>query len=464
MARRQGGTLGTFTPLSTPNAPTGLSVSTSIGSASVSFTAPTDTGDGAITSYIVTAINESTGASTGATGSASPITISTGGGTFKIRAQAVNDFGPGRLTEFSTGNAVYSGAELWSWGENTQGQLGLGNRTNRSSPVQVGVLTDWLTISANKDSGNYTSASVKTDGSLWTWGGNNDGVLGLGTSTVNPRSVPAQVGTLTNWSDVSISRHMLAVKTDGTLWAWGVNNQGPLGQNNTISRSSPVQVGALTDWEKVATPFFASLAIKTDGTLWSWGFNVHGALGVGDTVTRSSPVQVGALTNWSSVSGGGYAAVATKTEGTLFSWGRNNYGQLGDGTVISRSSPVQVGSLTTWAKADVGVFAGMAVKTDGTLWAWGFGVSGTLGTNNTISRSSPVQVGALTTWSSVSTNLHTLALRTDGTLWAWGDGGDGRLGDGTVVNKSSPVQIGSGTTWYSVAAGRNHSLATTVVL
>jgi hypothetical protein len=124
MARRQGGTLGTFTPLSTPNAPTGLSVSTSIGSASVSFTAPTDTGDGAVTSYIVTAIDESTGASSGATGSASPITISPGGGTFKIRAQAVNGFGPGRLTEFSTGNAVFSGAELYAWGANSYGRIG----------------------------------------------------------------------------------------------------------------------------------------------------------------------------------------------------------------------------------------------------------------------------------------------------------------------------------------------------
>jgi hypothetical protein len=122
MASRQGGTLSGFTPLSTPNAPTDLSVSTSIGSASVSFTAPTDTGDGAVTSYIVTAIDESTGASAGATGSASPITISPGGGTFKIRAQAVNGFGPGRLTEFSTGNAVFSGAELYAWGSNTDGQ------------------------------------------------------------------------------------------------------------------------------------------------------------------------------------------------------------------------------------------------------------------------------------------------------------------------------------------------------
>jgi hypothetical protein len=147
MASRQGGTLSGFTPLSTPNAPTGLSVSTSIGSASVSFTAPTDTGDAAVTSYIVTAIDESTGASAGATGSASPITISPGGGTFKIRAQAVNGFGPGRLTEFSTGNAVFSGAELYAWGSNTAGQIGDGTTDGKSSPVQVGALINWSQVS-----------------------------------------------------------------------------------------------------------------------------------------------------------------------------------------------------------------------------------------------------------------------------------------------------------------------------
>jgi hypothetical protein len=283
MARRQGGTLGGFTPLSTPNAPTGLSVSTSIGSASVSFTAPTDTGDGAVTSYIVTAIDESTGASTGATGSASPITVSPGGGTFKIRAQAVNGFGPGRLTEFDTGNEIYSGAGLYAWGSGGSGRLGDDTTVSKSSPIQVGALTSWSQVS----SGSGHTASVKTDGTLWTWGAASDGKLGHDDSIF--RSSPVQVGALTNWSQASASTAITAcVKTDGTLWTWGDGQQGKLGHNNTISLSSPVQVGALTDWAQVSASD-GGACVKTDGTLWTWGRNTWGQLGHNDIAYLSSP-------------------------------------------------------------------------------------------------------------------------------------------------------------------------------
>ena len=249
MARRQGGTLGGFTPLSTPNAPTGLSVSAGIGSASVSFTAPTDTGDGAVTSYIVTAVNESTGVSSGATGSASPITVSPGGGTFKIRAQAVNGFGPGRLTEFSTGNAIFSGTELYAWGRNNNGQLGDDTIVDRSSPVQIGALTNWYQVSASAG-GTHTTAT-KTDGTLWTWGLNSSGQLGDG--TVISKSSPVQVGVLTNWAQVSAGNAFVSsVKTDGTLWTWGIGSFGRLGDGTSTNKSSPVQVGALTNWVQVS--------------------------------------------------------------------------------------------------------------------------------------------------------------------------------------------------------------------
>ena len=149
MARTPGGTLSAFTLLSTPDEPTITSITTSIGSASVAFTAPTDVGDAAVSSYVVTAVDESTGASTGATGSASPITVTPpAGGTFKIRMQALNAYGPGRLTEYDTGNVIYSGAELYAWGANNDGQLGVGTAASGSSPVQVGALTDWAQASA----------------------------------------------------------------------------------------------------------------------------------------------------------------------------------------------------------------------------------------------------------------------------------------------------------------------------
>ena len=474
MARRQGGTLGTFTPLSTPNAPTGLSVSTSIGSASVSFTAPTDTGDGAITSYIVTAIDESTGVSTGATGSASPITVSPGSGTFKIRAQAVNNFGPGRLTEFDTGNVIeYGGLELWTWGDNSSGQQGTNNTISRSSPVQVGALTTWRSIAT----GQAASAAITSAGTLFTWGNNATfGALGLGDKIL--RSSPVQVGALTNWYLVAIggqNNSMGAIKTDGTLWTWGEDGNGKLGQNtNGVDRSSPVQVGALTDWATVSVGTNFCVALKTNGTLWSWGSNAKGQLGqsIASTVAKSSPTQVGALTNWAVISAGGDHVLASTTSNTLYAWGDGDFGELGGGNVIKRSSPVQVGALTNWSQPSAGRYHSAAIKTDGTLWTWGSNTfaspDGRLGDGTVINRSSPVQVGALTTWYQVSAgSYNTRAIKTDGTFWIWGRNGEGALAQGTTgsaTNRSSPVQVGALTDWYLLPPNGGGENGTTLAL
>ena len=184
---------------------------------------------------------------------------------------------------------------LYSWGRNAIGQLGLGNITYYSSPKQVGTLTTWSDITA----GGQSTAVIKTDGTLWAWGYNGFGQLGLG-NTVD-KSSPSQVGALTTWYSISSgSQFMAAIKTDGTLWSWGRNaTYGSLGLGDTVNRSSPVQVGALTTWYKVAAGYRFTIAVKTDGTLWSWGLNSQGQLGYGGySISRSSPVQVGALTTW----------------------------------------------------------------------------------------------------------------------------------------------------------------------
>jgi alpha-tubulin suppressor-like RCC1 family protein len=259
---------------------------------------------------------------------------------------------------------VKTNGTLWSWGENGYGELGFGNLTSYSSPKQIGSLTNWATVS----SGTYYSVgAIKTDGSLWTWGRNQNGVLGNGETGPVGRSSPAQVGSLYNWSSVNVGTyHMVAIKTDGTLWAWGSNYYGIRGLGDTIIRSTPVQVGALTDWSSnmQIVNGYAALAVKTDGTLWTWGQNNNGQLGLGDTTNRSSPVQVGALTNWLNVAAGAYGnhAVAIKTDGTLWTWGKNNNNQLGLGDTTSRSSPVQVGALTTWLRASGGNYYMTAIK------------------------------------------------------------------------------------------------------
>jgi len=362
-------------------------------------------------------------------------------------------------------NSPPAGKELWGWGYGRQlmGQGASGGAY--SSPTQVGALTDWSSVSVP---GNHSHAT-KNDGTLWSWGTGTSGELGNG-DNINASS-PIQIGGLTDWLSASLGGgdfHAIAVKTDGTLWSWGQGTSGKTGQANTDNISSPTQVGALTDWASVsASGQETSFAVKTDGTAWSWGSDQNrGVLGLGDNnINRSSPVQIGALTDWSAISCGDKIAVALKTDGTMWSWGANYYGDdkgaLGLGDVVTRSSPTQIGALTTWDSHAVGKNHTLAIKTDGTLWSWGKGDDGNLGHGNVNDLSSPSQVGSLTDWAACSCDVETnsFAIKTDGTAWSWGSNSSGRLGQGDVIARSSPVQIGSATNWDSIDAAGNHTMA-----
>ena len=346
----------------------------------------------------------------------------------------------------AAGTPIYA-YNLYAWGGNGNGQLGLGNTTNYSSPKQVGTLTNWSVISAGA---GQDMAAVKTDGTLWTCGYNYYGQLGLGTSgSYTDKSSPTQVGSLTTWATVSSSGYTTgAIKTDGTLWMWGIGNNGALGLGSTTNYNSPKQVGALTNWLSINGGVYTStFAIKTNGTLWAWGRNNFGQLGNGNTTNYSSPIQIGALSNWAAIAPESAFTIAIKTDGTLWSWGQNNYGQLGLGNTTDYSSPKQVGALNTWSKIST-AFASHAIKTDGTMWAWGYNADGRLGVNNLTNYSSPKQVGALTTWAQIANQL---AIKTDGTLWAWGPNASGQLGLGNITQYSSPKQVGLSTTWNNVA-------------
>lgn len=305
------------------------------------------------------------------------------------------------------GFGISDQGKLYSWGSNSNGLLGLNNSTNYSSPKQVGSLTNWKSVSV----GNYVFVlSVKTDGTLWSWGNNTYGSLGLNNRT--NYSSPKQIGALTNWSQVSAGYdYGLAIKTDGTLWAWGGNFFGQLGLGNLTYYSSPKQVGSLTNWSKVTAGNYFSLAIKTNGTLWSWGYNISGALGLGNKTYYSSPKQIGALTTWANICSAGNSSYAIKTDGTLWVWGTGSSGQLGLGNATSYSSPKQVGVLTNWSAlpfngSSSSASAG-AIKTDGTLWVWGDNSNGNLGLGNTTSYSSPKQLGSQTSWKYLAMTINT---------------------------------------------------------
>ena len=337
--------------------------------------------------------------------------------------------------------AIHPDGTLWAWGDNGNGQVGDSTTTRRSAPVQVGADRNWALVTTGWD---HTLA-VKTDGTLWAWGEDVFGQLGDGTTNTE-RLAPVQVGTDKNWALIAADeRHSFAIKTDGTLWAWGSNGNFQLGDGTATDRSTPVQIGTDTHWAAVAAGDSHSLAIKTDGTLWAWGNNQFGQLGFPPTVVQTAPVQIGTDRNWTSVAAGGAHSMAIKTDGTLWAWGANEGGQLGDGTTTGRSSPVQVGTDRNWAFVSAGYSHTTAVKTDATLWAWGWNSFGQLGVGDWQNKKAPTQVGADTHWAWVDASLyHTVAVRRDGAVWTWGANLYGQLGNGgdNAVERSATDRHG----------------------
>ena len=348
--------------------------------------------------------------------------------------------------------------ELWGWGGSDAGSLGLNESGAyyRSSPTQIPG-TDWASlefVGGNASGAGRAFGGLKSDATLWGMGDNANGQLGINDTAY--RSSPTQIPG--SWASISVSNNSasisrLAIKTDGTLWAWGNNTNGLLGLNNTTKYSSPVQVGSDTTWSKsVVAEFYASsFGLKTDNTLWSWGYNEVGQLGLNQaghtaSIKFSSPVQIPGTT-WDGITSNSYTTLATRTDGTLWSWGENKYGGLGINTpsVYTRySSPVQIPG-TTWSSVHVSGGVVSAIKTDNTLWKWGRNTNGQLGQNDTTQYSSPKQVPG-TNW---SISKGDYGIKTDGTLWAMGWNHQGRLGQNNEIQYSSPVQI-PGTTWNAV--------------
>ncbi|MDP2647071.1 MAG: DUF1566 domain-containing protein [Desulfobacterales bacterium] len=335
-----------------------------------------------------------------------------------------------------------------------------GNQETAIRTQKYTIMTNgWIDVAAG---GNHTIA-LRSNGTLWAWGENAAGQLGDG--SVNNRNSPVQVGMDTKWVSVASGGiHSLAIKSDGTLWAWGDNGSGQLGDGTTERQGAPIQVGADTDWVAIAAGDYYSIALKSNGTLWAWGDNYSGQLGDGTTTDKSSPVKIGTDTNWVTVTTGGQTmfvhTLALKSDGSLWAWGENGSSQLGDGTTTNKNSPVQIGGSTDWVAIAAGHDHSLGLKSDGSLWAWGVNGSGQLGDGTIITKNSPVKIGTGTDWVAIAAGVnHSHALKSDGSLWAWGTNEFNRLGDGTSTQQNTPSQIGTNTTWAAISAGRSHAFA-----
>jgi alpha-tubulin suppressor-like RCC1 family protein len=402
--------------------------------------------------------------------------------------------------------ALRDDGTIWTWGSNAAANLGISNLIFRRRPLQMGLDSDWAELAAPKTGASF--AAIKADGRMFTWGLNTSGQLGDGNAPVASR-IPILVNAETNWSKVaSGGNHMIALKNDGSLWAWGLNSSGQLGDGTTVAKSIPTQIGTATDWVQVSAGSASSYAVKSDGSLWAWGSNSGGRLGDGTTTARTAPVRIGLQTDWVSVDGGTDHAFAIKQDGALWGWGTNTNGQIGNGTTNNVLQPAQFMPGTSWQTFYAGRQNSMAIKNDGTLWAWGLNSRGQLGDGTTTTRLSPVQIGIETDWKTAACSDHSLGIKQDKQLLSWGTDWDGELGNGSwwpqpvspslgeVLSFSSgtdfmvavlkdgslwssgtntdgklglgllasviirePSRIGSDSDWMAVSAGYNHVIA-----
>lgn len=346
--------------------------------------------------------------------------------------------------------ALLADGTVWAWGANSHGELGNGTTDGSSTPVQVSGLTGVKAIAAYQNS----AYAVLADGTVSAWGSNFYGQLGNGTQSTNGTSTPVQVPGLAGVADItagSEGRSVFALLVDGTVWAWGDNGSGQLGDGSRTSSYVPVQVSGLYGVASIAAAESTTYALLADGTVRAWGANGVGQLGNGATSSWSAvPVQVSGLMRVTSIAATkGNTAFAVLADGTVRSWGYSYSGELGTGSLDSSNIPVQVTGLRGAVSITAARETVYALLADGTVSAWGSNRNGRLGSGTVYGGSVPVKVQGLVGVASITTTPDTeygttgstYAVLTDGTVRAWGYNANGQLGDGTTNDSNFPVKV-----------------------
>lgn len=343
--------------------------------------------------------------------------------------------------------ALRSDGSVWTWGSDDYGETGNGldslTEHPDSSPIpfQVPGLSGMTAVGAS----TYGSFAVKNDGTLWAWGINQYGTTGQGSVTYDTTS-PQKVLNLTG-SFVQLTGSVattFALRGDGTLWGWGVD-EGLLGSGSTSQFHTylPQQVPGLLGITAVGSNG-AALALKNDGSLWGWtGLYTAGYVGNGAPTGTAVPSPQQIMTGVASFAPGQSFSLAVTTAGTVYGWGAQYYGQLGNGSSATAVlAPVQIPGLSSAVQVTVGVNHGLMLKSDGTVWAWGQGYYGQLGLGDYVDRGSPVQIPGLSQVVAIAAGDNfSLAIRSDGTLWTWGDNSLQQLGFPTPTAVLVPTTI-----------------------
>lgn len=344
----------------------------------------------------------------------------------------------------STTHTLYAKRDgtLWAWGKNDDGQLGDGTTTGRSTPVKITGIPNIKSVAAGYDH----TVVLTTDGQVFAWGNNSNGQLGDGSTT--GRTKPAQVaGTiLSNIQAIDAGyKYTIALRGDGTVWTWGYNNKGQLGNNTQTDMYTPQQVAGLSGsiMASIAAGYDHALSVRNDGMVWAWGNNDNGQLGNNTTTDSLVPVQVVDLTTVSEIAAGNLYSLALLKDGSVRAWGHNALGELGDGTTTNRPAPVQVINLSSTVSIIAGYDHAVAQLTNGTVWTWGDNSNGQLGDNSTTGRTVPQMVPSLSGAVAVAAGRDdTFALlKSSDALWSWGWNINGQLGDGTMMEQRLPVPI-----------------------
>ncbi len=343
---------------------------------------------------------------------------------------------------------------IWIWGDNFYGQLGIGESNYKKTPVKVESLTNVSAISA----GFLHTLALKEDGTVWAWGQNctkfpdehgNIIELGagrLGDGTKIDRMTPVQVSELDDAVDIDAGQfHSMALKSDGTVWTWGENYYGELGIGSRYGEElTPVQVINISDIIKITAGANHCLALSSNGGVYAWGLNNSNQLGVRTSDwCKARPVHVNGLSNAIAITAGSEHSMALKEDGTVWAWGYGYNGQTGNSSYTYNEVPTKITGLTNIIAIAAGDNHSMALRGDGTVWAWGYNLNGELGKGNINEKNpSPIQVAGLENVVAIAAGSnYSMALKEDGTLWAWGKNNVGQLGDNTTTRRLRPVQV-----------------------